>query len=914
MPLLFSDYKDLPLDEWQEHHVMCWLESIGIKKGYVEKLREEEVTGPTLRVLDEPFLKKMGMKQGQIHILMQKRNQLLQEKISKDVANAPRGDAKKTDESNGSKAEPKRKKKKPRPMVSSTEDPIGGGTEEIKLKQTDIKASSFVNGVSKPQCSGKKDMGHITDAASSTETTTDISDLDKPVCLSQFRPFNSDSVDFKYIRNAVLPPETGVKDLISPCHEYKSFATAAKLDRTRLQAKFAHEVIKFASACLNVRTNGTIHFGVMDRVEQKGWIHGQIVGVPVRDRDMYVDALDYIRKCFDPNVQDFAHQCIHPPVFIEVIQKDDHNKQSFVVEVDIEPLSFIVKGKFFQVCLPSFNEQSNKVNFEKNKTAFQRVGSKSEPVTSDDLVKFIQNLQEKDSWREKAESSAQNKQIETPQDLGRKLSVLLTDGKNYLDSSRWYILVTNKCGEEDLKSINFLMHMNIFCVFDFDEDSNVSGLHSKYKECHATTSHFLQNYSNNSKMSTTEFQKHLCLFFKKSWIFCNGRRDFLGNEDICDEDTWIKTKKKYMKKAVSFICDDLLPKGSFLVLFLLLSPVEKPIVDTFHEFYSELNGMDFIICLAESRENYDKWANLAQASCSIETLEKRSIVGMKLSHVDATIQNMLPSTTNCRHLPVSTKGLCALPSLEEEKMYSLEILCADQCDDIKLDLLSAKEIQEIDEHFYRGKKVIWKNFWLADKGKCEEIIEREACKEASRMLNDILSGNQFRYPVTKLKVYHHPGSGGSTIARQVLWKQRKDLRCAIIKTSYPVTTVCQHAVVFRHYDERDVKRSLPVLLLVEDYDEEYLEELYYSLTDAMGPNVRHPSKPSFILLCCKRSNVPDKFCKASYQDTVAVTHKLTDQEKNLFGRKLEKFEKRKDFKLEYILTFVLMSKEFETNM
>ncbi|XP_061471492.1 sterile alpha motif domain-containing protein 9-like isoform X2 [Rhineura floridana] len=898
------DYR-LPVDEWDENHVKHWLESIGIKKQYVERLCEEEVTGPTLRVLDELFLKRMGMKQGQIQILMCKRDKLLQQYIGIDSTKTVNDNIVDGDILDNHKTNSEDKKPKSREPDSAEERK--SVLEKTKCKLSDSQPVSSQHGASKPQDLEEKDMTHTVSTFSKTEITANT----EPSHFCRFRPFSSDNINFKYVRNMVLAPETGVHNLISPCHEYKSFAKAALLDRQRLQAKFAHEVMKFASACMNIRTNGTIHFGVMDSVEKKGWKHGQIVGIPIRDKDMYVDALDYIERCFDAHVKEAARLCIHPPVFIEVIQTGIH-EQFFVVEVDIEPLANIVKEKVFQVRLPNFNEKSNKVNLEKDKVAFQRIGSNSEPVKNDDLVTFIQNLKERDARREKAETFNNENEIDIPQNLGRKLSVLLTDGKNYMNDSLWYILVTNKCGEEDLKSIDFLMHMNIFCVFDFDEDSGVSGLYAKYKECHATSSHFLQNYSNDNKMSTTEFQKHLCLFVKKSWIFCNGRSDYLGNEKPCDENTWIRTKRKYLKKAVSFICDELLPTGSFLVLFLLFSPVEKPIVETFHELYSEMNGMEFIICLAESRETYEEWANLAQATCSIEMLEQRSVVGMKLSHVDATIQNMLPSTITNKHLPVSTKGLCALSPLEEEKMYSLEILCADQCDDIKLDLLSTKEIQEIDETFYRGKKVSWKNFWFADKRLCGEVIEREACKEVLKMLNEFVYRNWFKNPVAKLKVFHHPGSGGSTIARQVLWKQRKDLRCAVIKTTYSVTTVCQHAVEFRHYDEKDHKNALPVLLLLEDYEEEYLDELAYSLTDAMGLNKRHPTRPSFFILCCKRSNAPDKLCKSSPQDTVAVTHKLTDQEKNLFRTKLEKFENQKDFKLEYILTFVLMSNEFET--
>ncbi|XP_054859123.1 sterile alpha motif domain-containing protein 9-like [Eublepharis macularius] len=886
------DYKQLPVTEWDEGHVKCWLESIGIKKVYVEKLYEEEVTGPALQQLDEPFLKGIGMKGGQIHILMSKRKQLWDCSTRPDSTQAVHDNF---NVSNNKKTKSERTKTQHREPEERK-----GGTKETKCTQFDMKSVSVQDGALKSQQSGKKNI--------STSSKTEISHA--PGRRTNFRPFNSNDINFNYVKNTVFhTPETGVLNLIIPCHEYKSFTTAASLDRVRLQAKFACEVIKFASACLNVRTNGTIHFGVKDNIEKESWQHGQIVGVSITDREMYVDALDYIERCFESHVQDAARLCIHPPVFIQVIDKDTQ-EQYFVVEVDIEPSYETVKGEIFQVRLPRFNEGTNKVNIEKNPVIFRRVGANSEPVKNEDLVSFIQNLQDRDARREKAELPS-TEHHDNPQNLGRKLSILLKNGKNYMDDSLWHILVTNKCKEEDLKSIDFLMRLNIFCVFDFDEDSNVSGLYSQYKECHATSSHFLQNYSNDNKMSTTEFQKHLCLFVKKSWIFCNGRSDFLGNEKPCDEDTWIRTKKRYLKKAVSFICEELLPKGSFLVLFLLLSPVEKPIVDAFHEFYSEMNGMDFIMCLAESRENYEKWANLAQISCSTEILEQRSIVGMKLSHVDATVQSLLPSTTYCKHLPVSTRGLCALPTLEEEKMYSLEILCADQCDDIKLDHLNKEEIKQIDETFYRGKKVSWKNFWLADKRLCGEIIEREACKEVLKLMNDFLSGTWFKHSVAKLKVFHHPGSGGSTIARQVLWRQRKELRCAVIKGTYPVATVCQHAIDFRHYDEKDLKNSLPVLLLMEDYDEEYLEELIYSLTDAMGPAKRHPSRPSFILLCCKRSNAPDKLCIASPQDTVAVTHRLTEQEKNLFRTKLEKFENQTEFKLEYILTFVLMSNEFD---
>ncbi|XP_027547596.1 sterile alpha motif domain-containing protein 9-like [Neopelma chrysocephalum] len=873
------DYQTLPVNDWDEDHVKCWLESTGIKKEYAEKLYTEEVTGPALMELDESFLKDMGMKGGQIQILIRKRNELRQ--LQRNAQQAK----------NSSSEAPDRREAQTAPVTPSSapaQSTAGGGSSGA---------------------TGTTSTDNTAPASGKRQKRCDKAQLQSPeevLELRNCRPFRSQDADFKYVKNTVLAPESGVTDLIVPCHEYKSLATAAVLNKEQLQSKFASEVIRFASACMNIRTNGTIHFGVMDSVEDKGWKHGQIVGIKVKKREDYVDALDlYIEKCFCDNLQETARKCIHPPVFVEVISKDPQ-EQRFVVEVDIEPTHILVKKSCFEVCLPKYNESSRKVILTKEPALYQRVGAKSEPVQRNKLTAFIQAVPDRDAQREKAELSSTQVHTEIPQDLGRKLSILLNDGKSYMDDSLRYILVTNRCEQDNLNYINFLMHLNIFCVFDFDEHSNVSGLCSKYKEHHEASSYFLQDFFTEIKTEIPPSQK---LFDQTSWIFCNGRSDFLGGEKSCDENTWIRTKKKNLKKVITCICEEILPQRSFIVIFLLLSPVQKPLVDTFQEFYTEMNGMEYIICIAESRENYSRWANLAQASCSIETLEQRSVVGMKLSHIDATVQAMLPSTAQPRHLPVSTGGVCILPSREEEKLYSLEILCADQCDDIKPDRWTEKQIQETEQNFYRGRKIIWENLWLADKKLCGDIIEREACKDASKLLDGILRGSVLNYPVAKLKIFHHPGSGGSTIARQVLWKSRKHFRCAVIKTSYPPSTVCNHVLALKDYEEREITCCFPVLLLIEDYDDEYFEELQTVLLEAAATRKMNTPRPYFILICCRRCNDPERLCKASPLDTVAVTHKLTESEKSLFNAKLEKL-KQKDVKPEFILTFVLMCEEF----
>lgn len=720
------------------------------------------------------------------------------------------------------------------------------------------------------------------------------------------RPFDQEGIDFIYVKHRVLQPESGAFNLTSPCHEYKSFSVAANLDRTRLQAKFAKEVIKFAIGCMNIRSNGTIHFGVVDSKENTEYVHGEIIGIPVKEKDIYVDALDYIERSISSD-SEHVRQCVRPPRFIEVMDKHGTEK-SFVVEVDVVPLISIVRNKVYAVRLPNFKETTNKVEFEKE-TILRRVGAKTEPVTDKDLGDFYQRVKDRDAQREEAEKKQFQSAPGFCQDLGRKLKMLMTSGKKLIEKEKWFILVTNKFKPDDLCSVDWLLNMNIFCVFDFDPDSKISGLCSRYLEHHTANMHFPQSYRISGDMTVNEFTSHLRLFEQTSWIFCNGRTDFKGNESPCDEMTWIKTKMTFLRECVSLICKQILPKGTFQVIFLLTSPVEKPLLHTFNEFFTDMKGHEDIICICESPKNFQKWQSFAEGSCGTETLNNSSVVGMTMSHINATLQEIQPvkSFAN-KHLPVFVKGTCLLQTNIEEQMYSLEILTVNHCDETSEDFIT-EEMANIEQKFYRGGKVNWLNFWLADHGHVGEVIKRDAYHETSKLLNEALKSSAAQTPVDSITIYHHPGSGGSTVARQVLWDNRRDIRCAVVKSSYSVADVAQHAVELREYEEKDPERCLPVLLLIEDTDKDYLDDLKNELEVAVNTKRIQAGTLCFILLSCRRSYDPEKKCKESPLLNVSVTHRLSAQEKKKFSMKREVLEEQ--YEPEFILTFVLMSQEFD---
>lgn len=120
--------------------------------------------------------------------------------------------------------------------------------------------------------------------------------------------------------------------------------------------------------------------------------------------------------------------------------------------------------------------------------------------------------------------------------------------------------------------------------------------------------------------------------------------------------------------------------------------------------------------------------------------------------------------------------------------------------------------------------------------------------------------------------------------------------------------VALHAVKLREYEEKDPTNCLPVLLLIEDSDKEYLDDLRNELEVSINIKKIQYGTHCFILLSCRRSNDPETKCSESALQNVSVTHKLSSLEKRMFAGKRKVLEKQ--YEHQFILTFVLMSEGF----
>ncbi|XP_059804241.1 sterile alpha motif domain-containing protein 9-like isoform X2 [Hypanus sabinus] len=692
-------------------------------------------------------------------------------------------------------------------------------------------------------------------------------------------PFDKEEAEFYYVKGHVLPVESGSKNLITPCHEFKSFQFAAQRSDFEQEVKFAKEVIKFAAACMNCRTNGTIHFGVEDGGAYK---HGEILGVPVPKRELFVKARDkYIKKCFSQKYHHHAEHSIRPPRFVEVIGEDS-GEQHFVIEVDVVPSLSWVKDKFFLVRIPDLNKStSNQIEYT-HQSCYTRKGAACEKIH-----KMPEYFRDWDFAREKAEREEELSR----DDVYRKLSELFTSIKKHMNSKIKYILVIDH--HKNNENLGFLLKMNFFCIFDFDPNSSTQDLFNLQPKAKP---YFLEECVTETGSLTDEIKMNS--FHQTSWIFCNGQNSNGEHKPTYNTTSRSEMRREHLANIVSQICSAVLPPGSFEVLFLLFSQANQTLAEAFHEFYTGMEGRN-IRCIVEDRKIYNRWKEVLDTENN-RNIHNLSIVGTKISHLDNMIQIIQSSWPTVKQLLNDDINY-------EDLMPYLEVLRSTDCswEDVDPDDEEwQKEIRDKEIHFYKGGKVNWMNFWFADNKYCGEIIKRDAYEKVESHLNSLLERATSAEPVTIVTISHMPGSGGSTVARHILWDFRKRVRCAtvnIIHPMHPAKTVCEHAVKLRKKEGDKV--HLPVLLLVEDCDNEYIEELRINLTRAV---IDYSSKPSFILLHCKRYKSAEAL--NNRPATVKVHYMLSENEKMQFRKKLDALKEL--YEEHSILTFVLMTKEF----
>lgn len=724
-----------------------------------------------------------------------------------------------------------------------------------------------------------------------------------PSCSLKPYPFKRFNAAHRYQENSILDvTETGTIGYIQPCHEFKGFTNTSEENQ---MTKYTYEVIRFAAACMNSRTNGTIHLGVADKP------HGQILGVSVQDKDSFTTQQSTaIEKHFQEQFVEVAKKCIMPPRFVDVLKAGMTSTGKCVIEVDIEPSYAVCKEFYFHTIYLDKNSKESKSGGKKNdgKSFLIRKDNSSKNLLSPDSSRtyktYITNMPELSQLRKDAEEKHLSEVKNSVQ--GSKLCEMLTGGTGSLDKSHftWYVVVANKSHPDQLENLKFLTYMDLMAVLDFDPESAENGL-SRLFEDRKTNSHLPAEFK--ITQAVEDIIDKLKLTRNTSWVFCNGG---YNEENPSDAHKWLTEKGSSVRDVVSFLSrKDVLPNKRFLIVFLLLNQVtdgNDPLLETFSMFLQELQGTNQILCICDNETTYNYWKDLIKGRYEVD-ISKRCISELSFTEINGTVLSLWSENRKSkRFLPGVGGSKVEFSKKTEETLDLLSILCVNQCDG------GNEDREHHEETFYRGGKVSWWNFYFSEQPGSTPFIRRDKFEYIIDVIIPDL--RNMKRACVFFNIFHLPGCGGTTLAMHVLWTLKNKFRCAVLMDrTDDFTDVAQQVVELLTYEAKEQQTRPPVLLLIDDFEDICdVKKLQLQIEEECTKQKMFSKSPQVILVNCMRAESRDQ--AEENDDSVFTGNNLSEKEQEQFKEKVKEFEKartntdtfygfmilKSNFSLEYI--------------
>uniref|UniRef100_A0A673VZS9 Sterile alpha motif domain-containing protein 9-like n=1 Tax=Salmo trutta TaxID=8032 RepID=A0A673VZS9_SALTR len=208
----------------------------------------------------------------------------------------------------------------------------------------------------------------------------------------------------------------------------------------------------------------------------------------------------------------------------------------------------------------------------------------------------------------------------------------------------------------------------------------------------------------------------------------------------------------------------------------------------------------------------------------------------------------------------------------------LDVLYSNAFEEEDIDSAVAKKT-EVD--FYRGAPPQWLNFCWAERAtsadKTTPFIKRDGYTELIDNIKKRRKGDL----TSTMNLLHQPGSGGTTLAKQVLWDMRKTLRCAVLTgPTSDITAIAKQ--VIHLFTAGSQGQQNTVLLLLED--ERILDNLQGAIMKEIAERNITTHMPVVIILNCVRKAVIKQEDHNNSRHVILRT-KLSEAEKQQFEEK-----------------------------
>lgn len=725
-----------------------------------------------------------------------------------------------------------------------------------------------------------------------TGTCIDYEEKSEDVALFRetFRAFDKD-VTFKdnYRQNALVKTSNyRPSNLLDPVRKFSIVGVQSEIISAPDYSQISDEVVEFVAACLNERTNGTLHIGIETNMNEYQ-MEGIIRGIQIDNNQCVKQIYLSIEERFYKEQQNLVLKCMRSPKFIDVTCKPKLSYKLKVLEIDIVPQSSLVAEEAFFV--KSIEGSSPMLYlFEKNEISTQSV--------SDERCISYMSKDKKQLSDIRRNQETHSPKHTVKEDLRQKIVDLLSAGDETISSAMYPLLFVSPFDSNigntiDMNNFEFFIDLDANAIFDFDYAVGPKGLYEfvdsdKEQALKAlTTDNFDPNSNENQfrEETLTNLLEDIKTSSLKPWIFCNGYHEM--NKPPLNILEWKKSRSKGFQEAIRFYSTEI-PRGRALVLFFLLSKDYEIMLEVAEHVI--LNFQDHWVLFAESEDIANHWqAELINRHIvEKEQIVGRSVIGMPWNHLNQTIKELTcAKRANRCEIPTSNGSYCHLKEKKKNDLVDLEILSRNECEDQELardQMRLAKHQRDEQEKFYKGENVSWWNFWFHD-----HVLKRKVHEQLMEKVKDAMEGRKAEddNKIGLVNIYHQPGAGGTTTARHILWDLKRKYRCCIVKQITDQTV--DQITALRNYEETDDPK--PPLILIENGDEEKVGEMFALLQNRARIVARRSTDMKVfcvLFLCTRRTNIPNTIDDAS----VALKHELSEKELMWFTNRSRDLEKR----------------------
>ena len=335
---------------------------------------------------------------------------------------------------------------------------------------------------------------------------------------------------------------------------------------------------------------------------------------------------------------------------------------------------------------------------------------------------------------------------------------------NNLDAdNNQYILIVDKVDATDTEYMKAFANFPWKIVFDLDPNSEEDGILSQIKRgetaCGIVVTHTPRPLANRSDHQTDSKRVH--------WIFANGLNEGQAEDKPKDKfEDWRRSYGTAIQDHIRMCCEKLDKlKPTFCIILPLREPLSIQIAESIAH---DLEGRFLMNGFTMSFVSHEP-------DLKLEEFPRSIFSPLSLKFVSLGIHALLGINNEQYQMPSNQRGLFVpLPNLKYNYVNEFLEILYKGCEEIPTELSEAEERSFENEHlksFIQGNPITFESLHYG------HDAQRTLSKDIYRRIDTMprLSTSQI------VQISHAPGSGGSTIARRVLWDLHTKYPCAIVR-------------------------------------------------------------------------------------------------------------------------------------